>query len=624
MEMPALRAAGPDVSAQDDSAWLYRLIADTIPHMVWTAGADGALDYFNRRCNEYTGLDSTQLAGWGWKGVVHPEDWEGCLAAWTRSLQSGERYEIEYRLRRRDGIYRWHHGAAVPTRGLDGRVTRWIGTCTDVEDEFRSAQALADMAEQRARALQDSERRLQGIVDNEPECVKLLDAEGRLLELNAAGLRMIEAENIGSLRGQCVYPLVAEAHRAEFRALTERVCRGERGTLEFEIVGLRGTRRWLQTHAVPFQDAASGRTLLLGITRDVSDRRRAEEALRESERRFQLFMEHLPAQAWARDAAGRFLYVNRKCATTNRIEPSEMMGRNVAEFFSERTAASFLERDRQVLAAGGSIQFTDDQPHGHWLKVKFPLPLPDGKTGVGGISIDITERVEAEHLARLYAGRVRDMVGRLIDAQELERRRLSDDLHDLIGQNLTALGIELAALRSSLSAESAASVAPRIEAMAGLLNDTIESIRGVMTELRPPALEEYGLVPALRWYAGIFGQRTGMKVRADAVNANARLPRDVELALFRIVQEALTNAAKHSGGSSIEIAVTEAGGMVRVVVQDDGRGFADPVGARRAGRGGWGLPTMRERAEAHGGSLRVEFPGRGTRVVVEVPRRDGH
>jgi two-component system, NarL family, sensor histidine kinase UhpB len=179
-------------------------------------------------------------------------------------------------------------------------------------------------------------------------------------------------------------------------------------------------------------------------------------------------------------------------------------------------------------------------------------------------------------------------------------------------------------LRAGLPQEAAAKVAPRGEAMAGLLDDTIESIRGVMTELRPPALEEYGLVPALRWYAGVFEQRTGLKVRADALPANPRLRRDVELALFRIVQEALTNAAKHSGGSAVEIAVTEAEGMVRVVIQDDGRGFVDPVGARSAGRGGWGLPTMRERAEAHGGSLRIEFPGRGTRLVVEVPRRDDH
>ncbi|MGQ0656066.1 MAG: sensor histidine kinase [Betaproteobacteria bacterium] len=622
--MHALHAAALDVSAHDDSARLYRLIADTIPHMVWTARADGSVDYCNWRCHEYTGLDSAHLAGWSWQAVVHPDDWQCCLATWTRCLQSGERYEIEYRLRRHDGVYRWHHGVAVPTRGVEGRVARWFGTCTDIEDQFHSAQMLEAMVQQRARALQDTERRLKGIIDNEPECVKLLDGEGRLLEMNAAGLRMIEADAIAPLLGQCVYPLVAEAHRAAFRELNERVCRGERGTLEFEMVGLKGTRRWLETHAAPFEDVASGRTCLLGITRDVTERRRAEQALRESEQRFQLFMDHLPAHAWIRNGDGHYLFANQQYAATSRVDASQMVGRHLSEFFPAAMAARFLEKDRQVLDTCAAVQFIDDLPEGHWLKVKFPLPWLDGRTAVAGIAVDITERVQAERLAQLYAGRIREMVGRLIDTQELERRRLSDDLHDLIGQNLTALGIELAALRSTLSAESAVKASSRFEAMAGLLNDTIESIRGVMTELRPPALEEYGLVPALRWYAGVFEQRTGMKVRADVLHASPRLPREMELALFRIVQEALTNAAKHSGGSAVEVAVTESAGMVRVVIQDDGRGFVDPVGARSAGRGGWGLPTMRERAEAQGGWLRIEFPGRGTRLVVEMPGRDGH
>ena len=605
--MHALHAAVPELSAHDDSARLYRLIADTIPHMVWTARADGALDYFNRRCHEYTGLDSAQLDGWGWKEVVHPEDWQRCLGAWTRSLQSGERYEIEYRLRRRDGVYRWHRGVGIATRGAEGHVARWFGTCTDVEDEVR-----------------DTDRRLQGIIGNQPECVNVLDADGRLLEMNAAGLRMIEADSVGRVLGESMVNLVAEPHRAAFRALNERVCRGERGTLEFEIVGLKGTRRWLETHAVPFQDAATGHNHLLGITRDITDRRRVEQALRDSERRFQLFMDLVPAQAWIRDIEGRYLYVNSRYAGAHGLDPAQMIGRSTNAFFPPQVQVKFGETDQRVLESGAPLQFTDDFPAGNWLKVKFPLPMSDGTVGVAGIAIDVTERIEAERMIRVYAERVREMVNRLIHAQELERRRLSDDLHDLIGQNLTALGIEVAALKSTLPADAASKAAPRIEAIAGLLNDTIESIRGVMTELRPPALEDYGLVPALRWYAAVFEQRTGMKVRAEALTEHPRLPRDAELALFRIVQEALTNAAKHSGGSSVEIAVTETEGVLRVVIQDDGRGFANAAGARTEGRGGWGLPTMRERAEAHGGSLRIEFPGRGTRLLVEVPRRDAH
>src|SRR5262245_26969437 len=192
-------------AAFDDSAQLYRLIADTIPHMVWTARADGALDYVNARVLEYTGRPAVAHLGWDWKAVIHPEDWERCLATWTRSLESGERYEIEYRLRRADGVYRWHFGAAAPLRGADGRIGHWFGTCTDIEDRVRSARFLERTVEERTRALR-------AIIDNEPECVKLLDAQGNLLEMNAAGLRMIEADSIESVRGKCVYGIVAPKH----------------------------------------------------------------------------------------------------------------------------------------------------------------------------------------------------------------------------------------------------------------------------------------------------------------------------------------------------------------------------------------------------------------------------
>src|SRR5687767_15278757 len=102
-------------------------------------------------------------------------------------------------------------------------------------------------AEERLRELRAAQARLRALIDNEPECVKLLDAEGNLLEMNAAGLRMIEAESADTVLGKCVYGLVAPEHVAAFRSLTERVCRGERGILEFEMIGLKGARRWLET-----------------------------------------------------------------------------------------------------------------------------------------------------------------------------------------------------------------------------------------------------------------------------------------------------------------------------------------------------------------------------------------
>ena len=153
--------------------------------------------------------------------------------------------------------------------------------------------------------------------------------------------------------GQCVYGLLVPEHAAAFRSLTERVCRGERGTLEFEMIGLKGTRRWMETHAVPFRDEASGETRLLAITRDITERRRAEQALRESEQRFQLFMDNLPANAWIRDAQFRFTYVNRRYAKIwGDAEPGGSLGRDAAELYPPAVAAYFRDSDEKRARAG--------------------------------------------------------------------------------------------------------------------------------------------------------------------------------------------------------------------------------------------------------------------------------
>src|SRR5688572_11125127 len=272
-------------------------------------------------------------------------------------------------------------------------------------------------AEERLRELRAAQARLRALIDNEPECVKLLDAEGRLLEMNAAGLRMIEADAGDEVLGKCVYGIVSPEHVEAFRNLTERVCRGERGTLEFELVGLKGTRRWMETHAVPFHDEASDETRLLAITRDITDRRRAEHALRESEQRFQLFMDNLPASAWIRDAQFRFTYANRLYAKTwGGLEPQALPGRSAAELFPPEVAQYFRDTDDKVREQGAPIHFVDSLPSGHWLKVKFPLP--DG--AVAGVALDITDRTRLEEKARQYAEDVRNLANRLVQAQEAE------------------------------------------------------------------------------------------------------------------------------------------------------------------------------------------------------------
>lgn len=179
-------------------------------------------------------------------------------------------HSIELRLNAVDGSILWVRLVAGRTLNLAQEQLRIV--VTDISASKRMESELAS-----------SERRLREIIETEPECVKLLDAEGRLLEMNATGLRMVEAESFQKIENYCVYGLVNSAHHAAFRALNQRVFQGESGILEFQITGLKGTQLWLETHASPLRDETGRVTASLGITRDITSRKMAEVALRLSD-----------------------------------------------------------------------------------------------------------------------------------------------------------------------------------------------------------------------------------------------------------------------------------------------------------------------------------------------------
>ena len=216
------------------------------------------------------------------------------------------------------------------------------------------------------------------------------------------------------------------------------------------------------------------------------------------------------------------------------------------------------------------------------------------------VAVDLSERFE------------RDAFRRVVDAQELERRRLSRELHDETGQALTSILLGLRALEDTLESEESRRA---ISELRELVVATLQDVRRLALELRPSALDDFGLAAALEHLTTTFGEQTGMKVDFGAALGSERLPTEVETALYRIVQESLTNIVKHAHARRVSIALTKKEGSVKAVVEDDGKGF-DPARTD----GGFGLVGMAERLALLGGRLRIESrPGSGTTIAADVP-----
>ena len=207
----------------------------------------------------------------------------------------------------------------------------------------------------------------------------------------------------------------------------------------------------------------------------------------------------------------------------------------------------------------------------------------------------------------------RDALRRAVTAQEVERQRLARELHDQTGQALTSILLGLAAIERSGTAEEAHAAAVDLRE---LVVETLRGVRRLAVELRPSALDDFGLEPALRRLGQTVGEGRELDVQVESTLGGVRLPADVETALYRLVQEALTNVIKHAGAAHVSVVLARKATNVLLMIEDDGRGF-DPSQTTAVGLG---LLGMRERVELLDGTLQIEAaPSRGTTLVVELP-----
>lgn len=413
------------------------------------------------------------------------------------------------------------------------------------------------------------------------------------------------------------------------RSLNRRVMRGDDCVLEFSIVSLNGTRRRLETHASPLRDATGKIVAILGITRDITDLERAKQEARLTAISLRMAVEGSNIGLWewrigsddtrTFNIWGQLGYAEGEVpdsytAWLDHVHPDdrEQAQLHVHAYVADPSGA--YQAHYRMRHKNGS--YRDIESRGIFLRDEH-----DKVARMVGSHLDITERRAAEQQIRDSNTRLHELSRKLAEAQESERRALSRELHDLIGQNLTALSVNLGVIDTQLSAQTRHCVATHLEESRALLTDTIAVVRTLITDLRPVALEEYGLLPALRAYARSVQGRSGLPIQVIGDDATIRLPADAELALFRVAQEAVTNAVNHARAQNIWITFSHASGSAHLIIADDGVGFDPTEIASVNAHSHIGLLAMQERATGLGGSFEIDSaPGKGTRVHIELPK----
>jgi len=303
----------------------------------------------------------------------------------------------------------------------------------------------------------------------------------------------------------------------------------------------------------------------------------------------------------------------------------EAIGRKLAEIQPPELRQEAAER-RQLVLAGRPVRNAEVvcvAKNGRRIDVTLsvsPIRDRDGNIiGTASIMRDIAERKRAERALQDYAARLQGLSRRLVALEETERRKINRELHDRIGQNLAALSIHFNIIRSQLTPESLRAARAQFQKTQALLEETAGHARNVMADLHPPALDDCGLLAALRTFVESASAHPTVPVTVRGADLAPRLTPTAEMALFRIVQGAIANAVQHARAKHIEVALAATPQRVTLTITDDGVGF-DPVRVDPA-RPSWGLTIMRERAEGVGARFKVESArGKGTCVRIELDR----
>ncbi len=516
-----------------------------------------------------------------------------------------------------------------------------------------SRQLVFALERQRAvEALRQSEERFRAIVETSPECVKLVSSEGTILHMNAAGLAMVGAPSLEAVVGQSAYELVVPEDRERFREFNEKVCRGEKGSLEFEISNLLGARRQMDTRAVPLRQP-DGQLVQLAIARDVTARKRAERttgllaAIVDSSDDA-IISKNLNGiiTSWNRSAERLFGYLADEAIgqhitliipADRRDEEKEILarikrGERVDHFETVR-----IRKDRTLLDISLTISPVKDLNGNVTGASKVARNITDRKRAEEALRESenrfrtLSERLDSEVRARTrelelrnaevmrQSEQLRELSWQMLRIQDEERRHIARELHDSAGQLLTVLAMNLSTLMRKAQDE-APELAESAEEARELVHQLTNEIRTTSYLLHPPLLDEEGLRSAISWYVRGLTERSGLEIAFKISERFGRLPREMELAVFRLVQESLTNIHRHSGSKRATIEISRTPEQVLLEVRDEGKGISNEKLADIQSRGaGFGIRGMRERARQFNGEMTIESSGKGTSFRVTMP-----
>jgi PAS domain S-box-containing protein len=476
-------------------------------------------------------------------------------------------------------------------------------------------------------AQHDAEQKYRNIFENAVEGIFQTSPDGRFVVANPALARMFgfssPEELIRERADISKQHYVDPKRREEFKRRLEE--EGIVHNFEFEAYRKDGTKIWVSDNVRAVRDQSGTVLCYEGTVRDITERKRAEGALRESEERYRELFENAKDATYVHDLSGRYLSVNRAAEKLSGYTRGEILGRSFINFVPSEQIEKISEHLCRKLVAEGETSYESEvitkDGRRVAVEVNSHLIFENGVAiGVQGTARDITERKAAEEKLRATSEQLRALSARLQSAREEEGTRIAREIHDELGAMLTSLKWDLEGaeriLANPIEPAQVADLREKLNALRKLADVAIQAIRRIASELRPSVLDDLGLVAAIEWQAQQFQARTGIVCSCDCALEKLELSEEQSTAVFRILQEALTNVLRHAQATRVDIEINKENGYFTLSISDNGKGITE---REKSEQQSLGILGMRERAHLIAGEIDIKgVQGKGTLVTIRV------
>ncbi len=590
-------------NALSNSESRFRVLTGNAPTGIFETNELGDTTYVNEKMTEYTGRSFDELLGMNWIEAVHPEDREHVLANWKERFLKRLESASEYRIIHKDGSIRWVSGKSVPVSNKNGRHIGYLGTVSDITTE-----KLAQLA------LKDSEEKYRSLVEQASDAIYITDTAGNIVTVNSSACKLSRFSEKELLQ-MSVYDFLNPEDVQKNPLKFEELRQGKTVVIERTIRERSGHYVTLETTAKMLSD---GRILV--FARDITERIKAAHALKESEEKYRLLFQNSPLPMWVNEAgSNRNVDVNEAAIKHYGYSREEFLQLTA---FDMRPEADWESYRSMIGNLKGGLQSS-----GVWRHLKKDQSIISVDVNAHDIiynskparlvaAVDVTDKLNYEKELRETSKQLRELAGHLQKIREEERRRIGREIHDELGQQLTAIKMDIAWIEKKTLDDSIA-IKSKLKNIIQLLDGSNQSVRRILAELSPGIIDNHGLLEAIQNQNRQFTAVSGIPIKFTTTESSIKLSQEIANCVFRVYQESLTNILRYAHADKVVSSLKIIGNEIELIVKDNGDGFdLESVRTKKS----FGILGMKERVILQNGKFELESAkGKGTIIKVTVP-----